>query len=62
MARRSLFVLATGVIHAWHAGKSKWFVETASGFRSIPFSGTEPPSEIFDKSNPALRKMGADVT
>jgi len=30
MARCSLFVLATGVIHAWRAGKSKWFVKTAS--------------------------------
>jgi hypothetical protein len=42
MARCSLLVLATGVIHAWRAGKSKWFVET----RAIPFdsfSGTEPP-------------------
>jgi hypothetical protein len=26
------------------------------------FSGTKPPFEVFFGSNPALRKMGADVT
>jgi hypothetical protein len=30
MARCSQFVLATGVIHAWRVGKSKWFVEPGS--------------------------------
>jgi len=35
----SLFVLATGVIHAWLVGKSKWFVEPAKD--SVRFRGWE---------------------
>jgi hypothetical protein len=65
MARCSQFTLATAVIHAWRAGKSKWFVEPAGDsvrFHSIPLSGTEPPSEIFSGNNPALQKTGTDVT